>query len=190
MTLYIKNMVCRRCIKTVNQLIESAGLHVKAVRLGEVDVEGTVDAQLRKDINQMLQEEGFELLDDKNSKIVEQIKTLVIGEIHYQKGMKKESMNYSDFLAKQTGYEYSFLSKLFSGIEGITIEKYIIAQKIERAKELLIYDELTLSEIALRMEYSSSHHLSNQFKQHTGMTPTAFKKGHSRERMHIDHIAP
>ena len=183
-------MVCLRCIKTVSRVLEEAALNVKSVTLGEAEIEGIVDPQIKKRVSQLLSEEGFELIDDKNSKIVEQIKTLIIGEIHYAAGLKKESMNYSDFLTQQTGHDYSYLSKLFSGIEGITIEKYIIAQKIEKAKELLVYDELNLNEIAWKLEYSSSQHLSNQFKQYTGMTPTEFKKGHTRERKHIDHIRP
>src|SRR5687768_229815 len=190
MTLYIKNMVCLRCIKTVSRILEEAGLSLSKIKLGEAEIEGTVDSHTKAIIGQQLHTEGFELIDDKNSKIVEQIKTLIINEIHYESDLKKETMNFSEFLALQIGHDYSFLSKLFSGIEGITIEKYIISQKIERAKELLIYDELNLNEIAWRMGYSSSHHLSNQFKQQTGMTPTEFKKSHSRERKHIDHIGP
>ena len=159
------------------------------VRLGEADIEGRIDNKQKDKLKKWLLNEGFDLLDDKNSKLVEQLKTLIISEIHYEAGSKKESMNYSGFLAQQTGHDYSFLSKLFSAIEGITIEKFIIAQKVERAKELLIYDEMNLNEIAWRMGYSSSHHLSNQFKQQTGMTPTEFKNGHTRERKHIDHIS-
>ena len=179
-----------RCIKTVGRILEESGLKVSGIKLGEAEIEGNVDLNKKAIIGQQLQAEGFELIDDKNSKIIEQIKTLIINEIHYESGLKKETMNFSEFLAQQTGHDYSFLSKLFSGIEGITIEKYIISQKIERVKELLIYDELNLNEIAFRMGYSSSHHLSNQFKQLIGMTPTEFKKGHGRERKHIDHIGP
>lgn len=182
-------MVCLRCIKTVTHVLELAKLNVKGVRLGEADIEGVMDPQQKDLVKARLLAEGFKLIDDKNSKIVEQIKTLIINEIHYNAGLKDDALNYSDFLAQQTGHEYSFLSKLFSSIEGITIEKFIIAQKIERAKELLIYDELNLNEIAWKMGYSSSHHLSNQFKQHTGMTPTEFKKSHHRHRKNIDNVA-
>lgn len=181
-------MVCLRCIKTVSLILQQSGIKVRNVKLGEAEVEGNVNKELKNQLSKSLSVEGFDLLDDKNSRIVEQLKTLIISEIHYESGLKEESMNYSEFLAKQTGHEYSFLSKLFSSIEGITIEKYVIAQKVERAKELLIYDELNLNEIAWKIGYSSSHHLSNQFKQLTGMSPTEFKNGHSHERQHIDHI--
>ncbi|MDX1913516.1 MAG: helix-turn-helix transcriptional regulator [Saprospiraceae bacterium] len=178
MTLFIKNMVCGRCIKTVERLLDALGLETKRVELGELDLRNPPEPTQLAALRQRLAEEGFELLDDRNSRLVAQIKNLVVGEVHHQAGKKPETMNFSDFLARQTGHEYSQLSKLFSSVEGITIEKYIIAQKIERVKELLVYDEHSLGEIAWQMGYSSTQHLSNQFRQVTGLTPTQFKAGH------------
>ena len=187
MTLFIKNMVCARCERTVGRLLSEAGLSVKTVRLGVVDLEDEPSPAQIAALQKALQAEGFELLDDRTSRLIEQVKNLIVQEIHH-KAQKPEAMNFSDFLAKKTGHDYSHLSKLFSSVEGVTIEKYVIAQKIERVKELLIYDELSLSEIAFRLGYSSSQHLSNQFRQVTGMTPTGFKSGHGSERKHLDEV--
>lgn len=188
MKLFIKNMVCARCIRTVRNIMSDAGVDVDDVQLGEVVITSPLtDVQKMLLIN-AFHDEGFELLDDKHSRIVERIKNLVISEIHYQQGMKKETVNFSDFLAGELGHDYSFLSKLFSAVEGITIEKYIITQKIERVKELIIYDEMNLQEISYQLNYSSSQHLSNQFRQVTGMTPTEFRQTHSHARRHLDHI--
>jgi AraC-like DNA-binding protein len=186
--LFIKNMVCLRCIHTVHRLLKDAGLEVRNVVLGEVEFDGAVAPAVLGKLKEFLEKEGFELLDDKQSRLVEKIKTVVIRSIHHEDDFKPVTMNYSDFLARQTGYDYSSLSKLFSSVEGITIEKYIISQKIERVKEMLVYDELSLSEIAWRMGYSSSQHLSNQFRQVTGMTPTEFKNTHPHDRQHLDHV--
>ena len=180
-------MVCQRCINTVRRFFQDAGYMIDSIQLGEVELNKDLSPEEKKSIAVDLQHEGFDLLDDKNSRLVEQIKNLVIGEIHHEAGKKSEAQNFSDYIAAQTRHDYSYLSKLFSSIEGITIEKFIIAQKIEKVKELLIYDELTLSEVAYRLGYSSSQHLSTQFRQTTGMTPTEFKSGH-RVRKHLDHI--
>jgi AraC-like DNA-binding protein len=188
MTLFIKNMVCARCERTVERLLAGAGFLVKNVRLGEVDIEGELSPAQKADLEIVLWGEGFELLDDRNSRLVSQIKQLLINEIHHGAEQKPETMNFSDFLSKKTGHAYSHLSRLFSSVEGMTIEKYIIAQKIERVKELLVYDELTLSEIAWRLSYSSVQHLSNQFRQVTGLTPTEFKNNHRHERKHLDEV--
>lgn len=188
MTLHIKNMVCMRCVRTVKNLFHEAGVSIEKVELGEVHLANDLTAAQRAHIEISLKQEGFELLNDRNSKIVSQIKNLIIDEIHYGAGKKKEQINFSDFLARFTGHEYSLISKLFSVVEGITIEHYIIAQKIEKAKELLVYDELSLNEISHRLNYSSSQHLSTQFRQITGMTPTAFKKDHRHRRQHLDHV--
>ncbi|MDQ3017861.1 MAG: helix-turn-helix transcriptional regulator, partial [Bacteroidota bacterium] len=164
-----------RCIRTVGRILTDAGLQVSHVALGEAIVTTEISLTQNEKIRAALVQEGFELLDDKNSRLVERIKNLIIAEIHYDEGKKNESSNFSDFLSRQTNHEYSFLSKLFSSVAGMTIEKYIISQKIERVKEWLIYDELSLQEIAYRFSYSSSQYLSNQFKQVTGMSPTTFK---------------
>jgi AraC family transcriptional regulator len=187
MKLYIKNMVCARCERTVGRLLAAAGLRAKHIRLGEAELEGEPSPRQLASLRQALQAEGFELLDDRASRLIAQLKATIINEIHHEP-QKPEAMNFSDFLAQAVGHEYSYLSKLFSSVEGITIEKYIIAQKIERVKELLAYGELTLSEIAWQLGYSSSQHLSNQFKQATGFTPTQFKNGHQRDRQRLDEV--
>ncbi len=187
MNLFIKNMVCARCERTVERLLTEAGLKVKNVRLGKADIEGELSQILLEAVRQLLHAEGFELLDDRMSRLIGQVKNLIVQEIH-QEAQKPETMNFSDYLSQKTGHDYSYLSKLFSSVEGVTIEKYVIAQKIERVKELLVYDELTLSEIAWQLGYSSSQHLSNQFRQVTGMTPTQFKGDQGNGRKHLDHV--
>ncbi|MBC7778154.1 MAG: helix-turn-helix transcriptional regulator [Phycisphaerae bacterium] len=175
MTLFIKNMVCARCIRTVSRLLDESGIAFQNVQLGEAVLSASPNAMQLAALRQRLELEGFELLDDRNSQLVTQIKSLIVNEIHHASGKKPEVMNFSDFLAREIGHEYSQLSKLFTSVEGLTIEKYIIAQRIERVKELLVYGEQTFSEIAWQAGYSSTQHLSNQFRQVTGLTPTQFK---------------
>jgi AraC family transcriptional regulator len=188
MTIYVKNMVCARCIRSVTDILTQAGLAVIDVRLGEADVDRQPTTAELALIKGSLHSAGFEWLDDRNSRMIAQIKSLIIDEIHHAAARKKTSDNYSTFLSRQTGHEYSHLSKLFSSVEGMTIEKFIISQKIERVKELLIYDERSLAEIADELEYSSSQHLSTQFKQALGMTPTEFKRTHTAHRKSLDAI--
>ncbi len=171
--LHIKNMVCPRCVRVVREELEAAGFRVNQVSLGEAIIEADTENDLEK-IRPILTNAGFELIDDKNIALVEKIKTLIIEIIHH--GREKNNLNFSDIIAREIGRDYHTLSTLFSSIENTTIEKYIIGQKIEKVKEFLFYDELNLSEIAWRLDYSSSAHLSAQFKQVTGMTPTQFKK--------------
>ena len=187
MILFIKNMVCARCERMVQRQLAEVGLMAKTVRLGEADIEGEPTPAQLEALRAALQTEGLELLDDRTSRLVGQVKNLVIQEIHHAP-QKPETMNFSDFLSKKAGYDYSHLSRLFSSVEGVTIEKFIIAQKIERVKELLVYDELTMGEIAWRLGYSSSQHLSNQFRQVTGMTPTQFKGNHGQGRRRLDEL--
>ena len=186
--LYIKNMVCQRCINTVTSVLTQGGFSVKDVQLGEATIEEEISSVQRETIHTSLSAEGFDLLNNKNAQLIEQVKNLIIGEIHYEHALKKDSENYSDFLAKKTGTAYVTLSRLFSSVESKSIEKYIIEQKVERIKELLIYDELSISEIAFRLGYSSSQHLSSQFRSSTGMTPSEFKNTHPHKRRHLDHI--
>ena len=179
-------MVCNRCIKVVRDELESAGYHIQQIELGEVKL-GDAEIDIEQ-IRSILDKNGFELLEDKKVQLIDKIKTLIIETIHH-KNPEEFNQNYSSFLANELGKDYSFLSHLFSAQEGITIEKFIILQKIERVKELLIYDELTLSEIAFRMNYSSVAHLSGQFKQVTGLTPTQFKQNNaSRFRKPLDQL--
>ena len=186
-TLHIKNMVCNRCIKVVDEEITNLNFHIENIKLGRVELSRQPeDSELNK-IKEVLQENGFELIDDKKSQLIDAIKTVIIELIHYNKE-KAEHINISDFLAKEIGYDYSYLSNLFSAVEGTTIEKYLINQKIEKAKELLVYDELSLSEIAWEMGYSSVQHLSSQFKKITGYSPTQFKKVKGKKRKPLDEV--
>lgn len=186
-TLHIKNMVCNRCIKSVQEGLTGMGYTIMRIELGEVELKETLDENDRAQISQMLLENGFELIDDKKSRIINSLKTLIIEYIHY--GLEKpEHMNLSSFLARELGHDYSYLSNLFSSIEGITIEKYLINQKIEKVKELLVYDELSLNEIAYQLGYSSVQHLSSQFKKITGLTPSHFKKIKNNTRLPLDKV--
>ena len=186
-TLYIKNMVCPRCIKTVEEEINKIGLIVKHIELGKVELEGQIEDEIIKKIDKALTENGFELIDDKKSKIIEKIKTIIIEIIHHKKEIP-DNVNISDFIARELGYDYSYLSKLFSSVGDTTIEKYIINQKIEKVKELLTYDELSLTEISYQVRYSSVQHLSNQFKKNTGFSPSQFKKSKKEKRNPLDKV--
>ncbi|NRS87335.1 AraC-like DNA-binding protein [Flavobacterium sp. 7E] len=184
MKLYIKNMVCGRCEAAVKTVLEKMSLPVISVDLGEVILSRELISEEKQPLALALKELGFELLEDKTSKTIEKIKNLIIDLVHYQN--EKLKVNFSEFLANELHQDYSALSKLFSEVEGVTIEHYFIAQKIEKAKELLVYDELSLSQIALQLNYSNVAHLSNQFKKVTGMTPTYFKKIKEKNRKQID----
>lgn len=185
--LHIKNMVCPRCIKMVRYVLEHEGQHVLDVQLGKAIVEGEPDAEQMQAISKVLEAEGFVLLDDKRQQIVEAIKNFVIDTVHYG-AMDELNENFSTLLAQHLQKEYHQLSKLFSEIENTTIEQYVIQQKIERVKELLVYNELTLSEIAYKMGYSSVAHLSGQFKKVTGLTPSHFKQLKEEKRRPLDKI--
>ena len=188
MKLYIKNMVCDRCIKVVREEFGKINVGLKHIELGEVDTESELNEAKISEVKQMLQTNGFELLDDKKATLVENIRTLIIEEVQYLKGHKPASLNFSDYLSQKTGYEYSYLSNLFSSETGQTIEQYIIAQKVEKVKEWLSYNELSLSEMAWRLSYSSAAHLSNQFKKVTGLTPGEFKKTNTLSRKTLDRV--
>jgi len=188
MKLYIKNMVCDRCIRVVKEELDKLGIGLNHIELGEVETITELDHDALAKVKQTLQSNGFELLDDKRATLVESIRTLIIEEVQYLKGNKPAAVNFSDYLSQKTGYEYSYLSNLFSSETGQTIEQYIIAQKVEKVKEWLSYNELSLSEMAWRLSYSSSAHLSNQFKKVTGMTPGEFKKGNSLPRITLDKV--
>jgi len=186
MKVFIKNMVCPRCIMSVQQILKENKLQPKNVQLGEVEL--LIDAtksQLQR-LSDDLEKVGFELLDDQKTRIIEKIKTLLIEKV--QKGDIEEHFSIQKFLSKKILKDYSSLSKLFSEVEGVTIEQFFILQKIEKTKEWLTYNELSLSEIALNLGYSSTQHLSSQFKKLTGMTPTAFKSLGISLRKTIDKI--
>ncbi|RPD50773.1 helix-turn-helix domain-containing protein [Paracnuella aquatica] len=186
MVLYVKNMVCNRCIKSVIGILAELGIGHEQVLLGEVPLQEPPDAEQLEQLRQRLHEEGFELIDDKKTRLIEQIKKLVLRRLAQDPDDIQD--NLSDYLSKQLHHEYSYLSHLFSSVEGMTIEQYFIAQKIERAKELLVYGELSLSQIALQLGYSSVQHLSNQFKKVTGLTPTHFKTIGAARRRPLDEV--
>ena len=188
-TLHIKNMVCDRCKLVVRQELEKLGLHPEKVVLGEVVISDEISPEVQQVLDESLRRLGFERIDDRKARLVETIKSTVIELIHHgDPGSRK--FNWSDILSDRLNYEYNYLSNLFSSVEGITLEQYIIRQKIERVKELLLYDEFTLSEIAHKLGYSSVAHLSGQFKKITGFTPSDLKKSREIEknRKSLDHI--
>lgn len=171
----------------VAEELTKLGLNIKNIELGKVEITNLPESVTLEKIDTILKGNGFELIDDKKSRLIGQIKTIIIEFIHHNKE-KPEHINASDFLSKEIGYDYSYLSNLFSSIEGTTIEKYIINQKIEKVKELLVYDELSLNEIAFQMDYSSVQHLSNQFKKITGLSPSHFKKIKENKRKPLDKV--
>ncbi len=179
-------MVCDRCKMVVRSELEKLGFNPVSVELGEVILEEEVTAKQKLQIAKMLLSLGFELIDDKRSRIIEKIKNIIINLIHHSND--PVHTNLSGVLADELHHDYSYLSNLFSEVEGTTIEKYFIAQKIEKVKELLVYDELSLKEIADQMNYSSTAYLSNQFKKVTGLTPGHFKKIKETKRKPLDHI--
>jgi|SRR5690349_351236 len=186
MKLYIKNMVCDRCIHVVTQVLDQAGVQQTNIKLGEVELKEEPSSAQINEISTRLKSYGFELLDDQRKKIIEKIKNTVVARI--QEMDDEDTDNFSDILSRELHRDYSSISKLFSEVEGITIEKFIINQKIEKVKELLIYDEWSLSEIAFKLGYSSVAHLSAQFKKVTGFNPSAFKKLQEHHRKPIDKI--
>lgn len=187
-TIYIKNMVCPRCIKVVKDEFYKLGIDVRSVELGEVVVGGTLQKKQIDQIRFVLEQHGFELIEDQKVKLIERIKLAVLKLVRHDEEQSSLQQKHSVFIANEVGKEYHSLSSLFSSVENITIEQYVILQKIERVKELLKYGEQTLSEIAYRMGYSSVQHLSAQFKSVTGMTPSQFKKLNLPLRKPLDNL--
>jgi AraC-like DNA-binding protein len=184
--LHIKNMVCPRCITAVKQILEGLNIPYHNVGLGEIDLKEVLGSEGKNSLNQALETVGFSLIDDRKSRLIEQMKNLIVQKIHHTQEVL--DVKWADFIADQLNYDYKYLGMLFSSVESITLEQYIIRQKIERIKELLIYDELTLSQIAFQLGYSSAAHLSSQFKKVTGMTPSQFKSTIDRKRNTLDNI--
>lgn len=172
MKLLIKNMVCPRCISAVKDILESEGLTLKSIRLGDAEIEEELTDEQRLSLARKLHDIGFELLDDPRSLLVEQIRIAVQQWVR----MPVERPKLSDYLSRHLNKDYSTMSKLFSEVRGITIERFSILHRIEYVKELLCYSQLSTSEIAYRLGYSSPAHLSSQFKQVTGMTPKEFRE--------------
>lgn len=186
MKIYIKNMVCNRCIMVVKNELERIGFKPTSLILGEVELGREINDADKIAINNHLLTLGFELIDDKKSRLIGQIKSFIIDLVHHQNSELKA--NLSDLLSNKLHHDYTYLSNLFSEVEGTTIEKYFIAQKIEKVKELLVYDELSLSEIAFKLNYSSVAHLSHQFKKVTGITPSHFKNIKIDKRKPLDEV--
>jgi AraC-like DNA-binding protein len=179
-------MVCIRCKMVVKESLERLGVKYLTVELGEVEVPETITARQRDQIKAALLKSGLELMDDKKSVLIQKIKNAIIELVHYSE--EPLTMNLSEFLSQKLNYDYTYLANLFSEVQGITIEKFVIAHKIERVKELLVYNELTLTEIAYQMHYSSVAHLSTQFKKVTGLTPSHFKQLRDKRRSMLEDV--
>ena len=186
MKLYIKYMVSRRCKIMVKEELKKLGIKYVVVDLGVVEILKDITSEQYEQLKVNLMKSGLELLDDKRSILVEKIKNVITEMIHYNDEQPK--VNYSDFISAKLGYDYTYLANVFSEVKGMTIQRYIIINKVERVKELLLYDELTLTEIAYRLHYSSVAHLSNQFKKITGLTPTFYKGIASKRRGNLEDV--
>ncbi len=167
-------MVSLRCKMVVKEELKKLGLHYVNVDLGTIEILENITDHQRDRLRENLKEYGLELLDDKRKIIIEKIKSVIIEMIHYSNEIPK--VNYSDYISEKLGYDYTYLANTFSEVKGITIQHFIILNKIEKVKELLLYDELNLTEISFKLHYSSVSHLSNQFKKITGLTPSYYKK--------------
>lgn len=174
MKLYIKYMVSLRCKILVKEELKKLGLHYVVVELGMVEILEDITQEQHDQLKTNLLKSGLELLDDKKSILIEKIKNVIVEMVHYNDEIPK--VNYSDYISQTLHYDYTYLSNVFSEVKGITIQQFIIINKIERVKELLLYDELSLTEISYKLHYSSVGHLSNQFKKITGLSPTYFKQ--------------
>jgi AraC-like DNA-binding protein len=179
-------MVSIRCKLVVKSELEKLGLHYGVVDLGFVEVKEEISNEQRAQLQIALMKSGLELMDDKRAMLIEKVKNVIVEMVHYSElGPKK---NFSDYLSEKLGYNYTYLANLFSEVTGITIEHFIIAHKIERVKELLLYDELNLTEISYKLNYSSVAHLSNQFKKVTGLTPSYFKKLKQKRLLTLENV--
>jgi AraC-like DNA-binding protein len=174
MILYIKYMVSLRCKMVVKQELERMGLHAVVVDLGMIEIKEELSSAQRTLLKKTLLASGLEVLDDKKNILIERIKNVITEMIHYTDEVPK--VNYSEYISQKLNYDYTYLANIFSEVKGITVQQYIINHKIERVKELLLYDELSLTEISYKLHYSSVAHLSNQFKKVTGLSPSFFKQ--------------
>lgn len=186
MKLYIKYMVSTRCKMMVKEELKKLGLHFIVVDLGEVDIMENISTHTREQLKAALLNSGLELMDDKRAVLIEKIKNVIIEMVHYSDELPK--VNYSDYISEKLNHDYTYLSNIFSEVKGITIQQFIIVHKIEKAKELMLYDELNLTEISYKLNYSSVAHLSNQFKKVTGLSPSHFKKLKDKRRQPIEEI--
>jgi len=186
MKIFIKYMVSLRCKMVVKEELKKLGLHFVVVDLGEIEIMEDITDLQREELKVALLGSGLELMDDKRAVLIEKVISVIIKMIHYSDELPK--INYSDYISEKLDYDYTYLSNLFSEVKGITIQQFIIIHKIELVKELLLYDELNLTEISYRLQYSSVAHLSNQFKKITGLTPSEFKHLKFKHRSTIEEI--
>lgn len=186
MKLYIKYMVSLRCKLMVQEELRKLGLKYVLVDLGVVEILEEISDLQREQLKVNLLKSGLELMDDKKSILIEKIKNVIVEMIHYADELPQE--NFSDYISKQLGYDYTYLANTFSEVKGITIQQFIIIHKIERVKELLLYDELNLTEISYKLNYSSVAHLSNQFKKVTGLSPSFYKKLKQKRKNNLENL--
>lgn len=184
--LYVKFMVSLRCKMIVKEALGRLGLRHTDVELGMVEVLDTISEEQRDALKAELMRSGLELLDDKRSILIERIRNVITEMIHHSDELPK--VNYSDFISGKLGYDYTYLSNIFSEVQGVTIQQFIIVNKIERVKELLLYDELTLTQISYKLHYSSVAHLSNQFKKVTGLSPSFFKQLKQERKQNLEDL--
>lgn len=186
MKLYIKYMVSLRCKMMVQEELKKLGLKYVVVELGVVEILEDITADQHKQLKENLLKSGLELLDDKKAILIEKIKNVITEMIHYSDELPKE--NYSDYISKKLGYDYTYLANIFSEVSGTTIQQHIIVHKIEKVKELILYNELSLTEISYRLHYSSVGHLSNQFKKVTGLSPSFYKKLKKKRNENLENV--
>ncbi|MBW6479083.1 MAG: helix-turn-helix transcriptional regulator [Bacteroidales bacterium] len=186
MKIFIKHMVSQRCRMKVKEELNKLGIDYLSIDLGIVELENNPPAELHERLKQNLINSGLELIEDKKSILVERIKNVITKMIHESEELPK--VNYSDYISEQLGYDYTYLSNIFTEVKGITIQQYIINNKIERVKELLLYDELNLTEISYMLQYSSVAHLSNQFRKTTGLSPSFFKQLKLKRKENLENL--
>lgn len=186
MKLYIKYMVSFRCRLLVKDELDKLGLHATSIDLGMVELHGDITDEQRQLFARNLKKSGLELLEDKKSILIEKIKNVITDMIHYSEDLP--GINYSAIISEKVGYDYTYLSNIFSEVKGITIQQFIITHKIERVKELILYDELNLAEISYKLRYSSPAHLSHQFKKVTGLTPSFYKKMKQKRQANLENM--
>lgn len=186
--LLVRNMVCNRCITTVESILEKAGIEFIKVILGEIHLKSDISQQKQQLLKVELEKVGFALIESHATALIEKIKEHVIKKARNEVSEKENKINLSKYLSARLNYEYTHLSSLFSDVEGRTIENYFIEQRIEKAKELLVYGQMTLSEVAYELDYSSAAHLSSQFKKVTGLTPSHFKAVGAAKRKSLDNV--
>ncbi|MFO8022802.1 MAG: helix-turn-helix domain-containing protein [Perlabentimonas sp.] len=184
--LYIKYMVSLRCKLMVKEELKKLGIEYLVIDLGVVEILEDITQEQRDLLKVNLQKTGLELLDDKRSILIERIKSVIVEMIHYSDELPK--IKYSDYISEKLGYDYTYLSNVFSEVKGITLQHYIIMHRIEKVKELLLYDELNLSEISYRLQYSSVAHLSSQFKKITGLTPSFYRQLKQKRDVNLENL--